>query len=444
MKGLRMLLYTPEELASETRPLSEMALDALAQGDLDQVRFLLGRMSVGHFELYFGYLDWVTRLAGKVLRDFGEDYFEAASRSIAQFLMAPYADRLQKGAEKGSIEDIMTLWCHQLGRIDPLGETKSEVAFSLAPCGSGGRLVLGALYEAAPQKYPRLKDGKPLFCRICEHLQEALNEASGKTFWSAVPDQERTGFCQVRFSKDAARGKWLFSTEETFRLLTPGCSQALQRIAHGRQDIQELLRDQHTEWRPLHDLLNLWVTSLFSMIYEDKGIPYLSELLWETYVKMFDSTYRMYSAMDTRSLFRNLVRLWYYHQATFRVTEEEDRFVFCLDPCGSGGRLYRGEVLIPGVFRYGTGMLCEIREANDITFQRAPFPIYCIHCAGTNRDQFQGKPWPFLVDGEAMNDPSAPCIQYLYKKEAPLLAPPQLLRQVGLQEAKPLAKEYVL
>ena len=439
-----MLLYTPEELASETRSLSEMALEALERGNLDEVRFLLGRMSVGHIELYFGYLDWVTRMAGKILRDFGEAYFETTSGKIARFLMAPYAEGLQEGNEKQAIIDIMTLWCHQLGRIDPLGETGNEVAFSLAPCGSGGRLVLGSFYETSPHKYPRLRDGKPLFCRICQHLQGALNEQAGKVFWSAVPERDRTGFCQVRFSKHETREKWLFNAEETAQLLTPRCRQALQQLENNRHDIQDLLRDQHTEWRPLHDLLNLWVTALFSVIYEEQGTDYLSDLVWETYVTMFDGTYRMFSMMDTKSLFRNLVRMWYYHQATFQVTEEEDRFAFRLDPCGSGGRLYRGEVLMPGVFRYGKGMLCEIQEPNDITFGRAPFPIYCIHCAATNRDQYEGKPWAFVIDGEAMSDPAKPCIQYLYKKEAPRKAPPSLLAQVGLSEAKPLDKEYVI
>ena len=218
-----MLLYSPEQLASESRSLSEMALDELERGNLDQVRFLLGRMSVGHIELYFGYLDWVTKMAGKILRDFGEAYFETTSAKIARFLMAPYAEGLRKGNEKETIVDIMTLWCHQLGRIDPLGETSNEVAFSLAPCGSGGRLVLGGFYEISPREYPRLRDGKPLFCRICQHLQAAVNEDSGKAFWSAVPDPKRTGFCRVRFSKHDTRGKWLFNAEETAHHLTPRC-----------------------------------------------------------------------------------------------------------------------------------------------------------------------------------------------------------------------------
>lgn len=96
-----MMFYSPEELASETRSLSEMALEQLERGNLDQVRFLLGRMSVGHIELYFGYLDWVTRMAGKILRDFGEDYFETTSGRIARFLMAPYAEGLGEGERKG-------------------------------------------------------------------------------------------------------------------------------------------------------------------------------------------------------------------------------------------------------------------------------------------------------------------------------------------------------
>ncbi len=439
-----MMIYTPEELDSESRSLSATALEALEQHNLDRLRFLLGRMSVGHFELYFGYLVWITSMAGKILRDCGEPYFEHASGQIARFLMAPFAEDLGKGAEKSAIEAVMTLWCHQMGNIHPIGETDREVEFSLSPCGSGGRLLLGSLYDASPPRYPRMRNGKPIFCRICQHLQDALNEQAGKHFWRSTPEGHRTGFCRVRFTKTETRGERLFSAEETRRLITPRCHQALKRLDNNRYDLHGLLLNQHEEWRPLHDLLNLWVTALFSLIYEEKGMPYLSELVRETYVAMFDSTYRMQSMMDIKSLFRNMVRLWYYHQATFRVREEEDRFVFVLDPCGSGGRLARGEVLIPGRFRYGAGMLREARQAHDITFGRAPFPIYCIHCAATNRDQFDGKPWPFIVDGDAMSDPSTPCVQYLYKKDAPREAPPRLLKQVGLAEAKPLDKEYVL
>ena len=139
-----------------------------------------------------------------------------------------------------------------------------------------------------------------------------------------------------------------------------------------------------------------------------------------------------------------MVRNWYYHQATFHVTEEEERFVFHLNPCGSGGRLFRGEMGNAEAFRYGSGLLCELQEENNITFCRAPFPVYCTHCAVTNRDQLLGKPWAFLVDGHVHTSPGLPCRQYLYKKTAKRTNPAGLCSQVGLTAAKPLQEEYVL
>ena len=162
----------------------------------------------------------------------------------------------------------------------------------------------------------------------------------------------------------------------------------------------------------------------------------------DTYVSLFEMTYYTYGLVDDRSLLKTLARNWYYHQADFTVTEEEDRFVFHLDPCGSGGRLNRGEMLGGNRYRYGSGMLREIEEPSSLTFQRGPFPAYCIHCAATNRDQFLGKPWGFLIDGDSICPPAYTCRQYLYKKTAPRLAPPHLLAQVGLRRAEPLQKGY--
>ena len=438
-----MNLFTPEELAAACRPLSEAAAAALDGGRTDELRYLLGRMSVGHCELYFGYLDWIARLAGKVLRDRGEARFEAASREVARFLMAPVAERVRAGDDLGAMATLVDLWVHQLGRLVPLGETEQEAAFAAEPCGSGGRLLLGGLYETRPRVYPRLRDGTPVFCRVCAHLQEALNEAAGRPFWTATPEPARTGHCRMRFRKGPGLPARLLSREDAERMTTPRCQRALEKLDRGQRDLHPLLADQHTEWRPLHDLLCLWVTALFCRVNREEGLGYLTELVWETYVELFAVNYLLYAAQDERSVFRSLARIWHYHQANYRVTEEVDRFVFHLDPCGSGGRLYRGEMGLDGSFRYGAGMLSEIREAADITFGRSPFPAYCIHCAATNRDQFLGKPWAFIVDGDAMGAPGESCRQYLYKKDASRTAPPALLAQVGLSEVEPLQKEFV-
>ena len=48
-----------------------------------------------------------------------------------------------------------------------------------------------------------------------------------------------------------------------------------------------------------------------------------------------EALYQAYAAMDDVTFFKFLVRTWYYHQAKFTVVEEENRFKFILDPCGS-------------------------------------------------------------------------------------------------------------
>ena len=194
-----MPLFTPEQLAANTRPLSDMAIEALTAGQLDRLRFLLGRMSVGHVELYTGYLQWTTRLAGKILIDFGEPFLDDLLSRIAAFLTAPCARAFHNGDEKQAFSRLAAMWTMQMGRFDPLVETENEVSFHLAPCGSGGRLQLESWYENRPRAYPRLGNGTPVFCRICEHFQQALNHAAGKTIWRAVPDSCRTGFCRLSF-----------------------------------------------------------------------------------------------------------------------------------------------------------------------------------------------------------------------------------------------------
>jgi len=440
-----MKLFSEEALLEESRPLCDKAIDALDQGNMDILRFLLGRMSVGHFELYVGYVQWIVRVAGKILNDFGEPYFESTSQRVARFLMAPHVQDIKEGRGKKAVSELVNLWCHQLGPINYIGETEEEISFLFAPCGSGGRLRLESWYERNPALYPCTSKKTPVFCRICEHFQQAINNDLPEPFWLMTPSESALGHCRATFFKEKAYKKErLFSQAEIKPLITPRVHQALERLDLGQKDIKPLLIDQHQEWRPLHDLYCLWISAMFSLVYQEKGMDYLSELLWETYVDMFDSSYRNYAMAEDRSLVSNIARIWHYHQASFQLTEEEDRFVFHLDPCGSGGRLYRGDMGKPGDFCYGKGLLCEITEAADITFQRAPYPIYCIHCAATNRDQFEGKPWAFLVDGSVLKQPSACCEQYIYKKNALLKAPPHLPSQVGLDEAKPLQKEYIL
>ena len=46
--------------------------------------------------------------------------------------------------------------------------------------------------------------------------------------------------------------------------------------------------------------------------------------------------------------------------------------------------------------------------AANIGFSRKDFPIYCTHCASSNRNQFEGGPLVFVIDGLAQKDPASP------------------------------------
>jgi hypothetical protein len=108
--------------------------------------------------------------------------------------------------------------------------------------------------------------------------------------------------------------------------------------------------------------------------------------------------------------------------------------VFVLDPCGSGGRMFREE-MTKDRFHYGTDLAPIVRDPHPLTFGRTDFPMYCTHCASGNREQFTGKPLIFVVDGHAQMRRGMPCRQYLWKKGAAPAVDDRLLRQVDMSAA---------
>jgi hypothetical protein len=432
-----MKYFTEEELAQESRSLPDLALEALRGGELEHLLVLLNRMSVAHRGLANLGLQWIGRMLGKVRSDFGEAFLDTLLGKSAAFLMEPYAREFLQGKEKEVLSELILMFRMQIGaEIVPSDETDNQVVFSLSPCGSGGRLILEGWPETLPELYAPCSDGTPIYCRMCKHLQQGLNEACGATVWTTRINDTVPGACEMRFFKQETAGQRLFEPEEIYAVSEPRCRQALEKVLAGDLAVEELIKDQHLEWKPWHDLFVQLATCILSAVYKEKGAEYLDEFLKETYDTSFGSIYSMYQLLDDVAMFRMMVQTWHYHIARFTVVEEDDRFVFILDPCGSGGRLYRSE-MHKKQFRYGTDMACLMEEPANINFNRKDFPIYCTHCASTNRDQFEGNPFVFVIDGHAQKDPNAPCIHYLYKKGAKREVAREILAQVGKSTLDP-------
>jgi len=433
-----MRYFTEEELAQEVRPMSEMALEALQAGEMERLHFLLNRMSVGHMGVDPLVRQWTGRMLGKIRVDLGETFLDNMLRESTAFVMGPYAKEFLAGEEKEVFSEIVLMYRMQIGAtIVPISETDDHVVFALSPCGSGGRLIVEGWPQMLPDVFAPCSDGTPIFCRMCKALQQAFNDTCGATVWTTHINETVPGACEMRFAKQQTKGQKLFGPQEIYQVATPRCKQAADRVLAMDMDVEELIKDQHLEWRPWHDLSVQLATCILSAVDKEKDADYLDQFLKETYDTAFAMFYPPYYLLSDLDLFRTTVQTWYYHMGTFKVREEEDRFAFILDPCGSGGRLYRSD-MHKEQFRYGTDLACLMKEPANINFNRRDFPIYCTHCASSNRDQFEGNPFVFIIDGHAQKDPNSPCIQYLYKKDARREVAPEMLAQVGKSKVDPL------
>ena len=66
------------------------------------------------------------------------------------------------------------------------------------------------------------------------------------------------------------------------------------------------------------------------------------------------------------------------HPGAFTITEDDEKFTFEMNPCGSGQRLVR-------MGRYeGPNALGVTQSAHDWSYGREGFPLYCTHCSFMN------------------------------------------------------------
>jgi hypothetical protein len=413
--------YTDEELAEIAKPYEEHALAALQAGDLEALQGWLTQMEQGGAGLDALSGHALARKVGKLRQDFGEEKAREALLRIGAELMKTWVRQYEAGEERAAIIDLIAIYKHQGdARLLPLQETEAEVVLDLAPCGSGGRLERQGLPEKHPLWYGGWSDGVSSFCQACKACQHALNEAVGETVWTT--EKGENGHCRMRFAKVKQRGERLFDEQEKTTVVQTRVEQAREKLAAGDTDIAPLLRGQRKDWMPWHDFGVVCLEYFYATALKLGGPDYLDEMLAQTYEPAFLAGFPRYSAMSDDELVREIARTWNYHCADFTLHEEDDRFVFRLDPCGSGGRLFRGEMW-RDMFHYGEPMAPLMEAPHNINFNRKDAPAYCTHCAASNRAQLKSGPQGdsplfFVIDGHAQMKPGQPCRQFSYKKTA--------------------------
>lgn len=110
------------------------------------------------------------------------------------------------------------------------------------------------------------------------------------------------------------------------------------------------------------------------------------------------------------------------------IKEDETKFTFIQDPCGSGGRLLRERAYGPP-----KGYL-RIINPEGMTLQRSNFPVWCAHCMifnGIMMTEWFGFPlWVFEPPVEADD----PCILHIYKDKDYI--PEEYYEKLGTKKVK--------
>jgi len=426
-------MFSDDQLKDIAEPPAEKALRALAAGDTVRMTGLLWEMASGPAGVEGLTLHVLSRFVGEFRKDFGEEGARVLLDRIGAQMMRSFATDYLAGIERQVIADLVSVFKHQGGgNLVPVVETDEEVVFDLAPCGSGGRFVLDGTAEKLPEWYGPWSDGVTSYCQACKACQRGLNEATGEQTWTTEIHGNTPGRCTLRFRKRQTRGTRLFPGSEIYSVTRTRIQLALEKVARHDYKITDLVRDQHRDWLPWHDFAISLAAHVFGICEVERGSAYLAEKLKRAYNSTFSLFYPVFLRLGDEQHLRYLCKAHHYHMMSFTLTEEDERFVFRLDPCGSGGRLFRGQMW-RNLFEYGGPLSPRISKPSNITFNRSNFPVYCTHCASHNQDEFVNDVLYFVNDGHAQMHPGMPCLQFTYKKGVHVDRVDRiLLKQVGM------------
>ncbi len=134
-----------------------------------------------------------------------------------------------------------------------------------------------------------------------------------------------------------------------------------------RRMLEEALRS--------HDFYVYWVTSLLSHIYRGYGDDALYKAVNESYGNALRPTLeKTVRGNDFRKKVENVASGQRGHLQPIEIVEDDEKVTLMMQPCGSGGRLMLNRYYEP------PADLAKVKKAQNMTFDKEEFPIYCIHC----------------------------------------------------------------
>ena len=180
--------------------------------------------------------------------------------------------------------------------------------------------------------------------------------------------------------------------------------------AGDNEKAKKLSRRMYKEFESMHDLYRDWTTALLSFIYKNYGDQALYDSLAEGCAPWLNPLIEHYKkSTDPKRRAQMFAAGLRGHLQPLEIKEDDEKFIFMMTPCGSGGRLINeGSYSLPKNF-------AKVKNAQDMTYHIEDLPIYCAHCSFQEIIPIDAKGYPLFVTIPSGKLGEEPCVIYLYK-----------------------------
>jgi hypothetical protein len=233
----------------------------------------------------------------------------------------------------------------------------------------------------------------------------------------------------------------LLSDDSTAAFLSPMASNLSASIErHDHNTAVRQTEELRARSQLFHDIYTDWCWSIMTYVSRAYGEEEVTRLIRETVAPWFKERYDRYFALPEDERLQLTVEGMRGHLCgpgrlgDVEVADEGNRWVISFDPCGSGGRMRRGDSARGDPPRteapYSFGVSSR---GHDWTWGQAGVCYYCAHCAIVNEQlAIDTYGHPIRVT-EYPRDPGHPCRWIIYKNVSDI--PEEYYERVG--RAKP-------
>lgn len=223
-------------------------------------------------------------------------------------------------------------------------------------------------------------------------------------------------------------------------LSRPSQEKVVEAIEAGRlEEAKDLARYMIPEGKALHDLFCDWIWDIYSKVGAEQGdqaVYRLSRATQETW--MMRRTWKAFTKLPVEDQVRLTAEIMRSHRCgprqdgALEIVEHAERIDIVMDPCGSGGRMRRGDPVDGTPSRLGPPYNFGVTgQEHWWCWHRTGVPYYCVHCAINEILPIEWGGHPLWVT-DYNPDHQAPCVWGFYKK--PELVPERYYTRLGFDK----------